>query len=263
MPETRTLRLEIEYDGTEFHGWQDQVGVRTVQGELRGAWERITGERAVIQGAGRTDAGVHASGQVASVRTLRDADYALVRGLNAVTGWDLSVKRISVAPPGFCARRDANGKMYVYRIFNGREASPLKRRTHLHVRRPLDAGAMNDAAGRLVGVHDFSAFRAADCDRADPTVTMWRLDVARDGDVIEIVAVAPAFLKNMVRIVAGTLFWVGYGRLRPEQVGEILASRDRSVAGPTVPPHGLELVRVYYGRRGEPPQDEAITSSIV
>ncbi len=249
------VRLEIEYDGTEFHGWQEQPGVRTVQGELRAAWERITGEAAVVQGAGRTDAGVHASGQVASVRTEREPDYALVRGLNAVTGWDVSVRSASLAPPGFCARRDANGKTYVYRIFNAREPSPLRRRNHLHVRRPLDIGAMADAAGRLIGVHDFTAFQAADCERDDPTVTMWRLEVSRAGDVVEITAVAPAFLKNMVRIIAGTLIWVGAGRLLSGDVGAILASRDRARAGPTVPPHGLELVRVYYGKRGEPPAE--------
>jgi tRNA pseudouridine38-40 synthase len=254
----RTLRLLIEYDGTGFHGWQVQASGRTVQGELEQAFERITGSRVRIQGAGRTDAGVHALGQVASLRTdhgigLRE----LRRGLNALTGPDVSVREAEEASPGFCARRSASGKLYRYRILNADEGSPLRRHTHLHVVRPLDVEAMAAAAGRLEGRHDFDAFRAADCERESAEITLESLTVERAGDEITIEARAPAFLKNMVRVIAGTLHWVGAGRLAPDDMSSILGSRDRRNAGPTAPPHGLVLVRVFYG-----PRAPATTSSM-
>jgi tRNA pseudouridine38-40 synthase len=245
--------MVVEYDGTEFHGWQVQPTERTVQGELEAAFEQITHERARIQGAGRTDAGVHALGQVASLRTTHPVELArLVRGLNALTGPDLAVRAIEEVPPGFCARRSATGKLYRYHILNADEPSPLRRATRLHVRRPLDLRAMAGAAGRLEGHHDFRAFRAADCEREKTQVTLQALSVSREADEVAIEVRAPAFLKNMVRIMAGTLLWVGQGRLGADDVSSILESRDRRRAGPTAPAHGLTLVEVYYERRASP-----------
>ena len=258
MGTQRTLKLLIEYDGTLFHGWQVQASDRTVQGELEHAFETITATRTHIQGAGRTDAGVHALGQVASLRTCHEiGSRELRRGLNALSGPDVSVLGIEEAPAGFCARRWATGKLYRYRILNAEEGSPLRRTTHLHVVRPLDLDAMARAAACLEGRHDFSAFRAADCDREDPVLDVDSCRVIGIGDEVHIEVRAPAFLKNMVRIIAGTLLMAGKGRLAPDAVGEVLASRDRRNAGPTAPPHGLVLVEVYYGSRAS-----AATSSM-
>lgn len=251
-PTTRTLRLLLEYEGTRFHGWQVQPGLRTVQGELEQAFERITHDKVRITGAGRTDAGVHAAGQVASLVTSHAiAEADLARGLNALTGPDVAVLDVQEAQEGFSARFSANGKLYRYCILNRVAPSAMRRRTHLHVRKVLDVDAMSDAAQRLVGTHRFDAFRAADCEREDPTVTMQRCEVQRvaGSDHIHIEVRAPAFLKNMVRIMSGTLVEVGKGRMGAEDVTAALESQDRAMAGPTAPAHGLTLVRVYFGPR--------------
>ncbi len=253
MPGERTLKLVIEYDGTLFHGWQVQPGERTVQGELQDAFERITHERVHMQGAGRTDAGVHALGQVASLRTQHEiGPRQLLRGLNALTGPDLAVQRVEEMAPGFCARRSAAGKLYRYRILNAPSASPLRRATHLHVIRPLDVGAMGEAAALLEGHHDFEAFRASDCERFSAELLIESCTVAGKDDEVLIEVRGPAFVKNMVRIIAGTLLWVGTGRFEPAVVGDILASGDRSRAGPTAAARGLVLVEVYYGESAGP-----------
>jgi tRNA pseudouridine38-40 synthase len=252
MPSTRTLKLLVEYEGTGFHGWQVQKDVRTVQGELESAFERITRERVRITGAGRTDAGVHALGQVASLSTTHTVSTAqLGRGLNALTGPDVAVRDVQEADPDFSARFSANGKLYRYSVLNRPSPSPLLRRTHLHVRRPLDVEAMAEGGRRLVGIHDFQAFRAADCEREDPTVTVQACTVVRRGDAVHVEVRAPAFLKNMVRIVAGTLLEVGAGRKEPEDVTAALESGRRSLAGPTAQAHGLTLVEVFFGPRLE------------
>jgi len=249
----RTLRLVIEYDGTLFHGWQVQRDVRTVQGELEAAFTQMTHRSVRITGAGRTDAGVHALGQVASLTTDHPVAIPdLIRGLNALTGPDVAVLSIEEVGEGFSARFDANGKLYRYSILNRPEPSALRRHTHLHVRAPLDLAAMRDGAARLVGTHDFSAFRAADCEREDPTMTLTAVDVIDRDDTVVIEVRGPAFLKNMVRIIAGTLVEVGRGRLEPAAVGDALATGDRSRAGPTAPAHGLVLVEVTYGARAAP-----------
>jgi tRNA pseudouridine38-40 synthase len=253
LPARRTLKLVIEYDGSGFHGWQVQTEERTVQGELEAAFERITHEKLRIQGAGRTDAGVHAFGQAGSLTTGHAVGTReLRRGLNALTGDDVAVRSIEEVEPGFCARRSATGKLYRYRILNAEEPSPLRRRTLLHVARPLDLGAMAEAAALLEGRHDFAAFRASDCERDNTVVTMESCRVIARGDEICLEVRAPAFLKNMVRIMAGTLLEAGRGRMTAGDVGDVLASADRRNAGPTAPAHGLVLVEVYYGPRPAP-----------
>jgi tRNA pseudouridine38-40 synthase len=253
LPGERTLKLVIEYDGTLFHGWQVQDAERTVQGELEDAFEQIVHEHVHIQSAGRTDAGVHALGQTASLRTQHEIEpWKLMGGLNALTGPDVSVKQIEEMAPGFCARRSATGKLYRYRILNAPSPSPLRRTTHLHVIRPLDVDAMRQAASLFEGHHDFEAFRASDCERHGAELPVESCTVARMDDEVVIEVRGPGFCKNMVRIMAGTLLWVGSGRLVPADVGDILASRDRGRAGPTAKARGLVLVEVTYGESAGP-----------
>lgn len=253
MSERRTLKLLIEYDGTGFHGWQVQSSGRTVQGEIEDAFEQITHETIRIRGAGRTDAGVHALGQVASLETGHGIGIRELRkGLNALTGNDVAVRSVEEVEHGFCARRSAAGKLYRYGILNAPESSPLRRHTLVHVIQPLDVEAMASAAGRLEGRHDFSAFRAADCARDNAVVTLESCRVMARGDEVAVEVRAPSFLMNMVRIIAGTLLEVGKGRMAAGDVEAVLASRDRSNAGPTAPAHGLVLVEVYYGSRAGP-----------
>ncbi len=246
----RTLRLLVEYEGTDLHGWQVQDDVRTVQGELEEAFERITHEKVRITGASRTDAGVHALGQVASLVTDHPVGLDdLARGLNALTGPDISVLDVSEAADGFNARHRASGKLYRYSILCRRAPSALRSRTRLHVRARLDVGAMRTAAFRLEGLHDFGAFRAADCEREDRRIAVWSCSLLERDEEIAIEVRGPAFLKNMVRIMAGTLVEVGRGRMCADDVSAALESGDRAMAGPTAPAHGLTLVQVFYGPR--------------
>lgn len=248
MAEGRRIRLTIEYDGTEFHGWQVQPGARTVQEELEKAHQQVTGERVRITGAGRTDGGAHALGQVAHTDTsTRLAEGELLRAYNAVLPRDVTVREVRRAPDDFHARYSARAKVYVYRIDNRPVRPAVERRYRWHCPGPLDLKAMSEAAGCLVGLHDFSAFRAASCGAVNPVREVERVDVAGSpGELVEIHFEARSFLQHMVRIVAGTLVDVGRGRRSRAQVLEALESRDRRRAGPTAPPHGLYLVAVRY-----------------
>ncbi|HEY0839366.1 MAG TPA: tRNA pseudouridine(38-40) synthase TruA [Vulgatibacter sp.] len=248
----RTIKLTLEYDGTDFVGWQVQPNGRSVQEALEAALSTLLGEPARVVGSGRTDAGVHAGAQVASLRTGRDLPLrAFVQGMNGLLPRDVAVVRAEEAPPGFDARRSASGKRYVYRISNRPVRSPLRRRTHWEVFQPLDRAAMREAAGHLLGEHDFSAFRAADCPAPTTVRTLRRLDVL-DGegeDEILVVAEATAFLKQMVRNLAGTLVEVGLGKREAGSMPALLEGRDRTRAGRTAPPQGLVLDEVFYGPR--------------
>lgn len=243
----RTLRLTIEYDGTDFAGWQKQAGARTVQGCLEQAFLAMTGEAVRVQGAGRTDAGVHAAGQVASARVAARIPLpGFLRGLNSHLPADVAVVDVSEASAEFDARRAARGKVYRYAIWNHLVRSPLVARTTWHVRRPLDTEAMRRAARVLVGEHDFAAFRAADCTRKTTVRRLRRFDVDRDGALVTCEVEGTAFLKNMVRILVGTLVGAGHGALDEDGVRRLLAGRDRTRAGVTAPARGLTLVRVIY-----------------
>jgi tRNA pseudouridine38-40 synthase len=243
------VRLRLEYDGTDFHGWQLQAGGRTVQGELEAAFERIVGRPVRVHGAGRTDAGVHARGQVAhaDVETRLD-ERALQRALNAVLPDDVSVLELGAAAPDFDARGDARWKRYVYRILGRREASPLRRRSAWHHPVSLDLAAMQAAAGTLIGTHDFAAFRGNPRGTPEESTVrkLIRLDPGAQYDEIQVIAEGQAFLRHMVRNLVGTLVEVGKGRLPPAEVEAILASRDRSRAGPTAPARGLTLDHIEY-----------------
>lgn len=244
---SRTIKLTIEYDGTGFHGWQTQPGLRTVQGELEAALRTMTREDRCARGAGRTDAGVHALGQVASFTTDRAIPLEGFRkGLGRLTPADIGIRAAEEMPAGFDARFSATGKRYRYRLLPAPAPSPLRRHTTYWVVRPVDPDRMRAAALHLVGRHDFAALQASDDHREDAVRTIRAVEVRRELDEIVVDVVGDGFLKNMVRILVGTLLEVGTGRRSPEWVAEVLAARDRRRAGPTLPAHGLCLVEVHY-----------------
>ncbi len=243
----RTFRLLLEYEGTQYHGWQVQPGLATVQGTLQEALARLAGAPVHVMGAGRTDAGVHALGQVASLRAdLRLDPPALSRALNATLPRDIAVREAAEAPPGFDARRDATARTYRYTLLARPQRSALWRNLALHVPRALNLEAMRAAGSCLVGEHDFSAFRAAHCSAPTPVRRVTEARLEREGDLVHFVITADAFLQHMVRIIMGTLLQVGEERLTPGGFQAILESRDRRGAGKTLDPRGLCLVRVHY-----------------
>jgi tRNA pseudouridine38-40 synthase len=245
------LKLTLEYDGAPFVGWQVQPNGPSVQGAVQDAVEKLCGAKVRVTGAGRTDAGVHARGQVASLDPPRQLPLsAWTAGLNGHLPAEIACVRAEEAPPGFDARRWARGKRYVYTVIRSPVRSPLWRGRAWEIRRPLDLSAMEGTLPHLRGVHDFSAFRAADCP-ARTTVRevrelSLRVEPLREGELIEVRIEATAFLKHMVRNLVGTLIEVGHGKRSPASVGELIESRDRTRAGPTAPPHGLVLDEVFY-----------------
>lgn len=247
VPAPRTLRLLIEYDGTDFAGWQRQDGQRTVQGCLEDAFRAMTKQEICVRGAGRTDSGVHAEGQVASVQvTSRIPVLGFLRGLNSNLPRDIAVLDVSDASPDFNARFGARGKIYRYQIWNHPVRSPARRRDTWHVFAPLDVHRMRDAATAFLGEHDFRGFRAADCDRKSTVRLIRRFDVRRQGGLISLEVEGTAFLKNMVRILTGTLVAVGLGKMTRENILDLFRSGDRTQAGMTAPACGLALVKVIY-----------------
>jgi tRNA pseudouridine38-40 synthase len=243
----RNLRLLLEYDGTGFAGWQRQEGQRTVQACLEEALTRMVGAPVRVRGAGRTDAGVHALGQVANAHVdARIPVGGFLRGLNSHLPPDVAVLDVSDVPPDFDARRSARGKIYRYRIWNHLVRSPLHARTTWHLRSPLDLHAMRAAAALLVGEHDFRGFRASDCERTNTVRLLRRVDVERSGALVTCEVEGTAFLKNMVRILTGTLAAVGHGELDLPAVQTVLEGGDRTRAGMTAPAAGLTLVSVIY-----------------
>ncbi len=244
---TRHIKLIIEYDGTDFSGWQRQANAPTVQQTIEEALESMCHTKVILRGAGRTDAGVHARGQVASFRTdARIPVAGFVRGLNSVLPRSIGIRAGAEVDDAFDARRSARGKHYRFQVWNREERAPLVDRYAWHVITPLDVAAMQAGAAFLLGEHDFSAFRAADCDRKNPVRVLHRVDVGRVGDLVTFDVEGTAFLKHMVRVVVGTLCEVGHGRRVPANIGELLAGRDRTVAGRTAAPRGLSLERVIY-----------------
>ena len=247
----RALRLTLAYDGTDFQGWQVQPGRPTVQGLVMAAAERILGEPVKVTGASRTDAGVHAVGQVVSLATTsRIAPDRLARGLNALLPEAIRVLAASEAPPGFDARRWALGKRYLYLIDRGAVAHPFLRRHAWHPRYPLDARPMSEALRLLRGKHDFSAFCAAQGRGRTPTCTIRSARLVGRGERLVILVSADSFLHHMVRNIVGSLVEVGRGARSVSWMAELLAGRDRTRSGPTAPGHGLILLRVLYGRDG-------------
>ena len=246
-PRLRTLRLVVEYDGTEFAGWQRQAGQRTVQQCLEDAFATMTGVAVGVRGAGRTDAGVHADGQVASVELAsRIPALGFLRGLNSNLPRDIAVLDVADMPAGFNARRAARGKIYRYLIWNHPVRSHRRARDTWHVFAPLDVHAMREAATLVCGEHDFRAFRASDCERKSTVRLIRRFDVRREGALFTCEVEGTAFLKNMVRILVGTLVAVGRGRMTDATIRDLLAHGDRTRAGMTAPACGLTLAKVIY-----------------
>lgn len=246
------VRAVIAYDGTELHGWAKQPGLPTVQGWLMEALSTIhnrPAETIQFQGASRTDAGVHASGQVASF--LRDArlnEWDYERGMNALTPQSILIRKIEFLDFPFNARFDSQGKRYEYRIWNQRYPEPLERYRTWTFGSELDLDAMREAAAFLVGEKDFAAFRAADCQSNSTIRKIFSISITQEGKLIRIVVQGNAFMKNMVRIIAGSLAEVGEGRIPAARIKEALESRDRRLAGRTAPPEGLCLMEVFYDR---------------
>lgn len=241
----KNYRIRLGYDGTDFKGWQRQPDARTVQGVLEAALLKVTQKRTVIHGAGRTDAGVHALGQVASFRgAFKLSDQVLLRALNAVLPEDVRVFALEEAPPGFHARTSARSKLYRYRIVRATQPSPLDRRYVLHWPYPLRTGKMREAARLFARTADFTAF-SSNRDRS-PVRTVTRSELRTRGDEIVYSIEAAGFLRYMVRTIVGTLLEVGRGRLEPEDVEEIFRHKDRSLAGATAAAKGLTLVRIDY-----------------
>ncbi|HWO40352.1 MAG TPA: tRNA pseudouridine(38-40) synthase TruA [Candidatus Eisenbacteria bacterium] len=241
------IKLTIEYDGTAYHGWQLQAREPTIQGVLEQAVSTFVGTATRVNGSGRTDAGVHALGQVANFFCAVAPDLRrMQRGLNALTPPDIAIRDVEIVPPSFDARRDGRSRVYEYRIFNRATPSPFHARYAWHVHDPLDCAAVRAAIGCLEGEHDFSSFRAAGCDAAHPVRRVFRVSFERDGDLLKLTIEATAFLRHMVRNIAGTLVEVGRGERSPEDFAALLRGRDRTQAGPTAPPHGLFLVAVKY-----------------
>jgi tRNA pseudouridine38-40 synthase len=241
-------KITIEYDGTPFAGWQWQDNVPTVQRVLVAAIEAFSGERVVLQGAGRTDARVHALGQVAHFDLTKRHETDTVRdALNFhLRPNPVAVLAAEEVTPDFDARRSAKRRHYLYRISNRRPDLALDRNRAWRVPRRLDADAMHEAAQRLVGKHDFTTFRSTECQAKSPEKTLDRLDVSRAGEEVHIIAVARSFLHNQVRSIVGSLALVGDRKWSADDLARALAARDRAACGVVAPPDGLYLVRVDY-----------------
>ena len=241
-------KLTIEYDGAPFAGWQIQAEETTVQGVLTLAVAAFAGESALVQGAGRTDAGVHARAQVAHVDLAKDWDTDTVRdALNAhLRPHPVAVLAAEKVAGDFNARTSAVKRHYLYRIVNRRADLTLDRGRAWRVPRPLDTGAMQAAARHLIGKHDFTTFRSTECQAKSPVKTLDRLDVQRAGEEVQVFASARSFLHNLVRSMGGSLVMVGEGKWAPEDVKRALDARDRTACGQVAPPDGLYLMRVDY-----------------
>jgi tRNA pseudouridine38-40 synthase len=244
-----TFRLVLEYDGTEFAGWQSQAqGERTVQGTLAAALAEIAGAPVRVTGAGRTDAGVHAEGQVAAATFETRLDPAtLQRAVNAHLPRDVAVVDCLPARDGFDPRREATGKLYRYALWNAPSPSPLRRRRFHHVPAALDVAAMKEGAAHLLGRHDFASFQAAGSPVTETVRTLHRLELAGSaGAELLLSFEGDGFLRHMVRNLVGTLLEIGLGRRPAGSLPALVLARDRTQAGPTAPARGLTLVRVDY-----------------
>ncbi len=241
-------KLTIEYDGTPFCGWQLQDSLPTVQGAMEAAVKAMTGEHARVHGSGRTDAGVHARGQVAHCDIAKPfAPDRLRDGLNAhLRPNPVGVLNAEIVPESFEARFSAIKRHYLYRIANTRANLALDIGRVWRVPRRLDAEAMHQAAQRLIGKHDFTTFRDTECQAKSPEKTLDQLDVTRNGDAIDIMTSARSFLHSQVRSMVGSLVWVGEGRWSADDLAAALAARNRGACGPVAPPEGLYLMRVEY-----------------
>ena len=243
----RNLKLTLAYDGTDFHGWQIQPNLRTVQGELQQAFQKLFNHDVSITGSGRTDAGVHAHRQVANIQTIRTMDCGAVRwGANALLPREIRILAVEEADSEFHARHSARSKTYEYRLWRGSVVSPFECRYVYACRYPLDAEEMDRGAAQFLGTHDFTSFCATATEVEDRTRTIYEATWHRSGEEWVFRIRGNGFLQYMVRTISGTLVQIGRGRLRVEQLPEIFEAKDRRLAGPSLPAHGLHLIEVEY-----------------
>ena len=241
-------KLTVEYDGRPFSGWQIQADQLTVQGLLTAAVEALSGDKTLVQGAGRTDAGVHARAQVAHADLTKEWDTDTIRdALNAhLRPHPIAILAAERAADDFNARTSAIRRHYLYRIINRRADLTLEAGRAWRVPRPLDAAAMHKAAQRLIGKHDFTTFRSTECQAKSPVKTLDILKVERSGDDVYVTSVARSFLHNQVRSMVGSLVPVGEGKWSPDDLAKALEARDLAACGPVAPPDGLYLMNVEY-----------------
>jgi tRNA pseudouridine38-40 synthase len=241
-------KLTVEYDGRPFAGWQIQVNQLTVQGLLTSAIEALSGDKTLVQGAGRTDAGVHARGQVAHVDLSKDWDADTIRdALNAhLRPHPVAILSAERVADDFSARTSAIRRHYLYRVINRRADLTIDAGRAWRVARPLDAPAMHAAAQRLIGKHDFTTFRSTECQAKSPVKTLDVLKVERAGEEVYVTSTARSFLHNQVRSMVGSLVQVGEGKWSPDDLAKVLEARDRTACGPVAPPDGLYLMKVDY-----------------
>ena len=254
----RRIHLIVEYDGTNYAGWQRQLNALAVQQVLEEALERLTGARVVVHGASRTDAGVHALGQSCHFDTLsRIPADKFSYAVNTLLPPDIRVRASREVPPDFHARFSTVGKRYRYLFYDDRHAGALNRFTHAHSIYPLNDALMRAEANALIGTHDFAAFAASGSVVKDTVRTIWRADVTRSGHDVQLIVEGSGFLYNMVRIIAGTLRDIGSGKLAPGALRRAIDTGDRLDLGVTAPAHGLTLMEVFYdlpepaGRKNE------------
>lgn len=243
----RNLKLTLAYDGTEFHGWQIQPQVRTIQGEVQAALQKLFNHEVNVTGSGRTDAGVHAHGQVANVDTVRSMDTdAVLRGANALLPEEIRVLSVEEVESGFHARHSAKAKTYEYHVWRHPIVSPFYLRYVYPFRYPLDENLMDRGTAYFLGPHDFTSFCATATEVEDRTRTIFEACWDRSDTTWVFRIRGNGFLQYMVRTIAGTLLEVGQGRLTPEKLPEIFDARDRRLAGPSLPSRGLHLISVEY-----------------
>jgi tRNA pseudouridine38-40 synthase len=258
----RNIRLTVEYDGTGYSGWQKQPQAPTVQGTLEDRLKLISGHPVDLLVAGRTDAGVHAIGQTANFHTRSPLPVARIHQvLNQLLPHDIRIVKAQEVPPTYHATYHAKAKLYRYVIRNSKDYTVFDRHTYHHLRLPLDLAAMREAAKHLIGTHDFTAFRGTLGKRANPKRTLIKIEIKKKGQDVLLEFTGESFLHQMVRILSGTLVYVGTGKIAPGDIPAILKSKDRKKAGPTLPPNGLFLVKVFYPKTFPPvkkhkPQEE-------
>ncbi len=241
-------KIEIEYDGTEFCGWQIQRQGSSIQGELEDAIFSFSGQRASVTGSGRTDAGVHAYGQVAHFDLNKEfADHKIIGAINFyVKPRRISVLSCDKVAESFHARFSAINRKYVYKIINRESPLAIEASRAWKLAKNLDICSMRIAAKLLLGSHDFTSFRASSCQALSPFKTVDYINITKDGELILIEISAKSFLHHMVRNIVGTLVQIGFGKMNPEYISEILSAKDRSKAGPTAPAHGLYFLKAQY-----------------
>ena len=251
MPKLHRMLLRIEYDGTPFVGWQSQENGNSIQHELEVAAKKLTTQATSIQGAGRTDAGVHATGQAAHLDVPSNyTAHSVMMGLNSyLDASPISILSAEKVDAEFNARFDAIERRYLYRIFTRKVRPSLNKFRVWHITKELDIEAMKSAARHLVGTHDFTSFRASQCQAKSPVRTMESIEIEKVDDEIHIKAIARSFLHNQIRNITGSLVEVGKGRWQPDKIKEIRETKDRRAAGPAAPPYGLYLTDVIYPDR--------------